>query len=516
MSGRKILIDTNVFIGLEDQKEVPSNFAKLQQLCGQHSVRVFVHEAAGEDIRRDRSHERRKISLSKVKKFEQLAKVKLPAQDELSKHFGPITKPNDSVDLALLYALRIGSVDILVTQDEGIHVRARRCSPPLADRVLTVADTVAWLSSTYEPKEVRLPLVEEVPAHAIPLDDEIFESPRERYPEFDRWWREKCIPNHRQCWAATVDDELVGLVVRKDESHAEACTRHIGPKILKICTFTVKQKFRGERLGELLLKQILWFASKNSYDLVYLTTFSDQIFLIQVIEYFGFQKTGVNSFQEEIYEKPLSRARLEAAPGDDIFELARNNYPRFVARPPACAFCVPIKGEYHNMLFPELSTQLQGDLFHAAGLAVAGRAPRTPGNTIRKVYLCRAQTNALARGNILLFYRSKSPDYLASQSATSIGVVEAVSETSNLDDLIRLTTKRSVYSTQQLQAILTASSKRVKVIDFLLIGHLDPVVPLVELNRDKVFSGHPPQSICSLSPDRFKPILRRINFGFEV
>jgi len=35
----------------------------------------------------------------------------------------------------------------------------------------------------------------------------------------------------------------------------------------------VKLKFRGEKLGELLLKQILWFAFKNSYDLVYLTTF---------------------------------------------------------------------------------------------------------------------------------------------------------------------------------------------------------------------------------------------------
>jgi hypothetical protein len=168
------------------------------------------------------------------------------------------------------------------------------------------------------------------------------------------------------------------------------------------------------------------------------------------------------------------------------------------------------------MLFPELATQRQGDLFHAAGLAVAGGAPRTPGNTIRKVYLCRAQTRALARGDILLFYRSRSPDYLTSQSATSIGVVEAVSEASNLDDLVRVTAKRSVYSTQQLQAILTASSKPVKIIDFLLVGHLDQVVPLDELNRDQVFSGHPPQSICNLSPDRFKPILRRINFGFEV
>jgi hypothetical protein len=35
----------------------------------------------------------------------------------------------------------------------------------------------------------------------------------------------------------------------KDETHAEACTRHIGPKILKICTFKVKLKFRGGSLA---------------------------------------------------------------------------------------------------------------------------------------------------------------------------------------------------------------------------------------------------------------------------
>ena len=47
-------------------------------------------------------------------------------------------------------------------------------------------------------------------------------------------------------------------------------------KILKVCTFKVKPKFRGEKLGELLLKQILWFTQKNAFDLVYLTTFENQ------------------------------------------------------------------------------------------------------------------------------------------------------------------------------------------------------------------------------------------------
>ena len=62
------------------------------------------------------------------------------------------------------------------------------------------------------------------------------------------------------------------MIVRKVENHAEAQTKFLGNKILKICTFKVKPQFRGEKLGELLLKQALWFAQKNHFDLVYVTS----------------------------------------------------------------------------------------------------------------------------------------------------------------------------------------------------------------------------------------------------
>jgi ribosomal protein S18 acetylase RimI-like enzyme/rRNA-processing protein FCF1 len=516
MTGRKLLIDTNVFIGLEDQKEIAPEFAKMLQLCNQHAVRVFVHEAALADIKRDRDITRRKISLSKVKKFEQLTNVKQPSSADLEARFGAIPKPNDVVDVALLHALDISVVDFLVTQDQGIHGRAKRGTPSLADRVLTVGDAVAWLRAAFEPTKVVLPFVEELPAHAIAPTDDIFDSLRQGYPDFDKWWRDKCGHDHRQCWAATIDSELAGLVVRKEETHAEARTKYPGPKILKICTFKVKPKFRGEKLGELLLKQVLWFAQKNAFDLVYLTTFDDQKVLISVLKYFGFEKTGINDRGEDIYEKPLPRERLIPATGDDLFYLARMNYPRFVGRPPADAFCVPIRGEYHDVLFPELAIRTQGDLFGVAAIYGSNQAARTPGNTIRKVYLCRAPTTKLKPGSVLLFYRSLSRGYIASQSVTSVGVVESVTNASSLEELVRLTAKRSVYSEDQLEGFQATKARPVKVIDFLLIGHLDPLMKLTELNDTGVFNGHPPQCICQLPSQRFDPVRRRMTFSFEV
>jgi GNAT superfamily N-acetyltransferase len=519
MSGRKLLIDTNVFIGLEDEREVPPDFATLQQLCAQHGVRIFIHERAAEDIGRDRDTKRRAISLSKIRKFEQLKGVSQPPKAELEAKFGTMPKANDEVDVALLYALDINAVDFLITQDQGIHARARRPSVALSNRVLVVSDAVTWLRATFEPTEVRLSLVEEVPAHSVPLGDEIFDSLREGYPGFDEWWRTKCVADHRPCWVVSIDGEIAGLVVRKPETHAQAGTRHPGPKILKVCTFKVKPKFRGEKLGELLLKQILWFAQRNAFDLVYLTTFDDQTVLINVLEYYGFVMTGRNGLGEQVYEKALVRDQLVPGADDDLFDMARVNYPRFIARSPAAAYYVPIRSEFHDILFPELANKIpkpQLDLFVDQSLNHGDQASRRPGNTIRKVYLCRAMTQQLRSGSILLFYRSSSPGYLASQSITSVGVVEDMNHAMSLDDLIRLTGKRSVYSEVKLAAFEATSDRPVKVIDFLLVGHIEPAIKLSDLMRLGVFRGGPPQSITRLTEERYEPVRDRMKFGFAV
>jgi ribosomal protein S18 acetylase RimI-like enzyme len=399
----------------------------------------------------------------------------------------------------------------LVTQDQGVHARVKAL--PLSKQVLTVDDALLWLRQTFEPTKVRLPLVYERKAHEIDPSDEIFDSLRQGYPDFHVW---KCVNEHRPCWIASIEGELAGLVVRKDENHAEATIRLPAGKILKVCTFKVKPKFRGEKLGELLLKQVLWFSQQNGYDLTYLTTSPDQEVLIQVLEYFGFQQTLTLPNGEYVYEKPLSRQRLLPDEADDLFAACRTSYPRFVARPPANVFCVPIRNEYHQKLFPELAIPSPLPLFgDEPDFIVPTRGSRIPGNTIRKVYLCRAQTNAIRPGDCLLFYRSKSRGFLSSQAITSIGIAEAVAATSDHDELVRLTAKRSVFSEGELQMMTRGGARPIKVIDFLLAGHIDPPIPRAELIRLGVLKAGP-QSILQVPPNRFAPLRDRIKLGFEL
>ena len=505
MNERKLLIDTNVLIGLEDWRELQPALGKLQQLCSQYGQRLFVHEHATKDIARDRNLERRRITVSKLRKFERLAPAPMPSWSQLEISYGKISSDNDRVDIALLHSLHLGAVDFLVTEDQGIHSRARRVSPAFAARVLTIADAVEWLSAQFEPKSVHLPLIGEVPAHAVPLDDDFFVSLVADYPEFMTWWKTKCVPDHRPCWTLTIEGELAGLVVRKDETHAEARTVHRGPKILKLCTFKVKAKFRGEKLGEHLLKQALWYAQRNGYDLVYLTTFPIQQTLISVLDYFGFQRTTTDERGETTYEKPLSAAALRADSTDNLYEVSRLHYPRFLARPPAQSFCIPIRGEYHETLFPELA---EPSLFGPTGT-------RTPGNTIRKVYLCRAASNQIDPGSVLYFYRSKDNSSL-SQTLTTVGVAEKVFLATDVDELVRMTAKRSAYTTTQLARFFAQDPRPVKVIDFLLIGHMASPMTLPDLTSSGVFNRSPPQSISKIADRALPPIWERLGFGFHV
>ena len=515
MSNYKLLIDTNVFIGLEDAKLIDFGFSDFYRGCLQHKVSMFVHEAAIEDISRDKDINRRQISLSKLQKFEKITGVRLPTRTELENKFGRIHKVNDEVDVRLLFTLESGVVDFLVTQDQGIHDRVKHST--LNKRVLRISDALVWLRQTFEPTAVKLPLVAEKKAHEIDITDDIFDSLRDGYDSFDQWWQQKCIREHRSCWVIEFGSELAGICVRKDELRHEATVQFPGDKILKICTFKVKPKFRGEKLGELLLKQALWFAQRNAYQLIYVTTQPNQAYLIQVLEYYGFQHTITLPKNECVFEKRLSTDRLTNRTEEEVFSTDRLNYPRFVLDDSVSAYCVPIKGSYHRKLFPEIAFQASLPLFpEHINYQSRGDAPRTPGNTIRKVYICRANITHLCPGDVLFFYESKSPGFVASQCITSVGVLEAVNSTNDIDQLIRLTAKRSVFSEIELKEMLDGNISPVKILDFLLMGHLEPPMSLSDLVSSGVFGSRPPQSICQIDPSKIGPLKSRMNFGFNL
>ncbi|MEG8221225.1 hypothetical protein OSJ57_11410 [Sphingomonas sp. HH69] len=240
-----------------------------------------------------------------------------------------------------------------------------------------------------------------------------------------------------------------------------------------------------------------------------MTSFPAQKTLTSLLEYYGFQHTHDNTNGEMVYEKALSRSRLQPDPALSLFDLARLNYPRFSTGESVAAYAIPIQEDFHKILFPELVPPTpQMSLFADTG-------SQRPGNTIRKVYLCRAPATITQPGALLFFYKGKSGGP-PSQAITTVGIFEEMAFAKSTEDLRRLAGGRSVYSDVQLRMMNATAHRPVKVINFLLAAHIEPPMLLEALTKSNVFASRPPQSIKNLIPAQQLSVLERGSFGFSI
>jgi hypothetical protein len=144
-------------IALEDPQPVQASLAELFRLCNEHSIGLFVDGANYDDVARDRNDQRRKITLSKLEKFQRLRDIPMSEEAGLTARFGTIKSENDRSDVRLLAALDSKAVDFLVTADIGLHKRAEKAS--LDSGVLTIEEALTWLKQLFATKSVALPHV---------------------------------------------------------------------------------------------------------------------------------------------------------------------------------------------------------------------------------------------------------------------------------------------------------------------------------------------------------------------
>jgi hypothetical protein len=138
MDNFKLLVDTNIVIGLEDPQPVQASLAELVRLCSAYSVGLFVDGANYDDIARDPNQARREVTLSKLAKFQRLRALPVPSDSALIARFGRINSENDRSDVKLLIAVEAKASDFLVSQDANLRRRAERAG--LGANVLSVEE----------------------------------------------------------------------------------------------------------------------------------------------------------------------------------------------------------------------------------------------------------------------------------------------------------------------------------------------------------------------------------------
>ncbi|MBN9689233.1 MAG: GNAT family N-acetyltransferase [Verrucomicrobia bacterium] len=487
----RFLLDTNILIPLENSKIVlEESLAHFVRLAQENGHQLVYHPASEDDIRRDKDLVRRQRTMERLGQYTRI-------QDRLPCPWNtPQTNPNDSADNEILYALGCAAAHALVTEDRGIHDKAR--ARGLVKSVLTIQTACDWLRRLHETKRVTLPNIEDKELSFLTphLGSTFFDSLRAAYHGFDDWFREKARQGKR-AWVAFETSERIGALCvydrQTDELIAEGGLTLPG-HALKLCTFKVAESVRGQKIGELFLKAAFRYASANQLEHIFIHGDVDQHHLLfEMLESFGFENVGTHpgsNNRDAVYLK-----KHPVAPPDEAlppFDYLRRYFPHFRSGPDIGKYVIPIQPGFHEILFPDYdspdSRQLRFQSFQPSNRA---------GNAIKLAYLCHAQTNQINPGDILLFYRSRDE-----RAITSVGVAEQYTTLNHADDIAALVKRRTVYS---MNEIASMASKPTRALLFRLVRHLDSPRSQAWLEVNHILKGAP-QSITKIKHEAFQKL----------
>lgn len=473
----QFLLDTNVVIPAEptsrgDVEPTTPAIADLIQLLNRGTHTTYVHPASFRELQDDKDHQRREVRSLLLRKY-----TELPEPPELRSRLvavlgRPRARSNHETDMLLLSAVDANAVDYLVTEDEGIHRRARRVG--LEDRVLTVADAIVSVRALFPTIPTAPPLVTSMLAHQLNEADPIFTSFRASYAPFDDWLA-KCKREHRRTWVIRMTGDYAGVCIVANQSPNDY---GIAGKVLKICSFKIGDQFRGNRYGELLLKALFGYLTENAYHAAFVEVFPDQQELLSFLAAFGFDDRFESTKRERVLVKAFA-----PPPGAARQFSALDFHIRFgplnIKADSARIFVVPIQPRYHRLLFPELEPQ-QSLLTESYPF----------GNSIRKAYLSRSKIRRIAAGDILLFYRSGDL-----RAVTTTGIAEDTLVSQDASALARFVGKRTVYSYKQIEEM---AQKDVLAIRFRQARSLNVPWEFDQLRKLGIMK-RAPQSIMEVS-----------------
>jgi len=482
----RALIDTNVLIPREDHGVLPKGLRDLFKAMNTTRTDILVHPRSLDDLRADPNIERRQVSLSKLSTYSELESPPDPTvDDKFVDAVGPPRKRGDEVDNALLYAVYRDAVDLLITEDQGIHKKARRIG--VSSRVLSVSDALSLFREMLAAEKVKQPpALKVVPAYELKRDDPFFESLKDEYPEFDRWF-EKICREGRPCLVHFGTKGCIdALLIWKTENEAVYCVPPLPKKPrLKICT--LKVDYRGRRLGELFIKLSTFYAIRKNLEEIYLTHFTKPVDpLADLLNEYGFSRVARTTRGEGVYLKVIrpSREDLQRMSPEHI---ARRFWPLFYDGPRVKKFIVPIRPEYHERLFVDYQSRQTLISEHLGEFIIEG-------NTIKKAYLCHSRIKKLSKGDVLLFYRSRDK-----HEVTSVGTVEDVHDSRRPERIMEQVRGRTVYTAQEIRRMV---EKPTLVVSFIWHCHLSKPLPLKVLVEEKIVRAAP-MTITQLSETKY-------------
>jgi hypothetical protein len=501
----RILLDTNIIIHREASRIYNQDIGLLFNWIDKLHYEKCVHPLTIEEIGSYQDEEVVKTMRVKIGNYNQLM-TDSPETDKISILRETDKSRNDFIDTSLLKEVLNRRVDFLITEDKGIHRKAKFLG--IADKIYKI-DAFIDKCTSENPnlKDYKVLSVKKDYFGNINLKDEFFQSFLEDYGEFETWYNKKADNISYVC---ITDGNVKAFLYLKIENAGSESYADIKPafdqkKRLKIGTFKVTST--GYKLGERFLKIIFDNAIANMVEEIYVTIFDkrdEQRRLIALLEEWGFKDWGEKETKngiERVFVRDFTKK---------VLENPRECFP-FIKRS-SRVFLNPIWPDYHTELFPD------SYLNNESPLDYIENAPHR--NALKKVYISRSFYKDLVRGDIILFYRTGG--YHESVIST-IGVVEsAITNITSEADFIRLCRKRSIFKDDKLSDWWNFSKhNRPFIVNFLYIDSFPKpkinLKRLIEIGLIKSINDAP-RGFIQIKNDKFEIFLKeaRANENYIV
>ena len=434
----KALLDTNIIIHRETDRIMNQDIGILFKWIDKCKYTKCIHPITIEEIQRYKNKATVDTFRVKLESYELLKTVASLSSIVQQMSLKIDKNENDRNDTLLLNELLNNRVDLLITEDRKIHYKASLLG--ISESVFTIDSFLEKVVSenpelvNYKVLSVTKKLFGE-----LNLDDPFFDSFREDYKDFNKWFNKK---SNEIAYVTHNKGKLLSFLYLKpedkDENYMDITPPFTSKKRLKIGTFKVVSN--GVRLGERFLKIIFDNALRYKVEEIYVTIFDtreEQKRLIQLLEDWGFVSYGrklTSSGYELVYIRNFAPAFS--------FENPRLTFPFIPLN--SNIFLVPIYPEYHTELLPDsmLTTESPFNFIE--------NEPHR--NAISKVYISRSINRDVKKGDVLIFYRTaeRGSAYYTSV-ITTIGIVEnKIVNITDEKDFILKCRKRSVFQEEEL------------------------------------------------------------------
>lgn len=478
----RILLDTNIIIHREASKVYNQDIGLLFHWLDKLHYQKCIHPATVEEINSYQDEE--VVNTMKIKIVNYNVLKTLSQDTPETSHLNSFDKiQNDFNDTAILKELLNKRVDYLITEDKGIHRKAKFLG--INEKVFKIDSFIEKVSfENPDLSDYKVLSVKKEFFGNINLKDNFFASFIEDYQEFEWWFNKKADNISYIC--ETNGEVKAFLYLKVEDSNSENyndITPNFPPKKrLKIGTFKVEST--GYKLGERFLKIIFDNALRNNVEELYVTIFDkreEQQRLISLLEEWGFVHWGTKETKNGTEQVLIRDFNKNVNINPQLsFPFASSNVNKFI---------VPIYPEYHTELFPD------SILNNESPRNFVENEPHR--NALKKVYISRSFNRNLTPGDLIIFYRTGG-NYQGVVS--TIGIVESVIDNIPSEEkFINLCRKRSVFSDAELKSYWNwTPNNRPFIVNFLYVDSFP--TPKVNLNKLRELN------IINSAPRGFEPI----------